>query len=94
MIISKKRSYGLVNEVTEYLDKYLIGNLHEYYYNYIYEEPSDNKWLIRVPGATRGNILIENGVIKHIELYDDSFCYRKEVLFNLDQFIGKSIDLI
>lgn len=95
MIQSKHIWIGIVNEITDYLDKYLLkcDDCDDYYRNYIYDKPIGNKWLIRVPGATRGNIEVEDGVIKNITLLEDSFCYRKEVLDNLPQFFGKEIDL-
>lgn len=95
MIKSKKNRQGYKNDITEYLDEYLIKceGCIDFYSNYIYDEPINGNWAIRVPGATRGHIKIEDGIIKEIKLYEDSFCYKREVLNNLDQFIGKSIDL-
>lgn len=92
MITSREDWQGYRNEITDYLDKYLIADCRGWN-NYIYNHPIENKWLIRVPGATRGNFEVKNGVITSIELYEDSFCYKKEVLDNLNQFIGRKIDL-
>ena len=96
MIKSIKNWQGYRNEVTDYLDKYLIkcDGCSDFYSNYIYPNPQINKWIIRVPGASRGNIEITGGIIKNITLYEDNFCYKKEVLNGLEQFIGKKIDLI
>ena len=95
MIKSKKNWQGYKNEITEYLDKYLIKcyGCRDFYSNYIYPNPQDNFWIIRVPGASRGNIEVVEGIIKNITLYEDSFCYERDVLDNLNQFIGKKIDL-
>lgn len=89
-----KENTGYYNEITDYLDKYLlkVDNCWRGYRNYIYEEPINNSWLIRVPGATRGNIIVDdNNIILEINLYEDSFCYNREVLNNLDQFIGSKL---
>ena len=96
MIKSKKNWQGYRNEVTDYLDEYLIkcDGCAKFFGNYIYPNPQDNHWIIRVPGASRGNLEIIDGVIKNITLYEDSFCYRKEVLDELKQFLGMEIDLV
>lgn len=95
MIKSIKDQQGYKNQITVYLDEYLIKceGCVDFYRNYIYDEPKDNKWAIRVPGATRGHIEVEGGIIKEIELYEDRFCYSKEVYDNLNKFIGMEIDL-
>lgn len=95
MIKSIKNWQGYKNIITDYLDKYLIkcDNCEGFYSNYIYTEPINGKWAIRVPGATRGYIKIENGIIEEIELYEDSFCYSTSVYDELDKFIGMEIDL-
>lgn len=96
MIKSTKDRQGYRNEITDFLDKYLLDDFCEYrdiYSNYIYDTSFNNRWLIRVPGATRGNILVEDGIIKSIEIYEDSFCYKREVLDHIDKFIGCKIDL-
>ncbi len=92
MITSEISWDGYRNEITYYLDKYLIGVFDDFD-NYIYPTEIDNKWLIRVPGATRGHIQVVQGKIADITLYRDSFCYKEEVLDNINQFIGKEIDL-
>ena len=94
MIKSRKNWQGYRNEITDYLDRYLISEYLRYFDgNYIYPNPQGNIWIIRVPGASRGNIEIVEGIIKNITLYEDSFCYERDVLDNLNQFIGKKIDL-
>lgn len=95
MITSIKNWQGYKNDITKYLDEYLIKceGCREFYSSYIYESPVNGNWAIRVPGATRGHINIDNGVIKEIELYKDRFCYTKDVYNNLNQFIGLEIDL-
>lgn len=95
MIKSRKNWQGYKNEVTDYLDDYLIkcDGCRDFYSNYIFDEPINGNWAIRVPGATRGHIKIEDEIIKEIKLYEDSFCYKREVFDNLDEFIGRKIDL-
>ena len=95
MIESKRGSFGYKNEITEYLDKYLIKAEYtiDIYSNYIYPSPHGNKWIIRIPGMSVGNIEIVDGIVKSIKLNEDSFCYEKEVLNNLNKFIGRRIDL-
>lgn len=87
-----------VNEVTEFLDKFLISN---YDYTYIYSEPYDVKdglYVFRCQGATRGYLQIEKGIIKDIKLYDLAThykvgCYSKDVIEAIKKYIGKEIDL-
>lgn len=95
MIESKKNWKGYKNKITEYLDRYLIKceGCVDFYSNYIYDSPHGNLWIIRVPGASRGNIEIVNGIVTNITLYEDSFCYEREVLDDINQFIGEEIDL-
>lgn len=95
MIKSVKDRQGYKNQITDYLDDHLIKceGCVDFYRNYIFDEPRDNKWAIRVPGATRGHIEVENGKVKEIVLYEDSFCYSQDVYNNLNIFIGMEIDL-
>lgn len=64
-------------ELTLDLDKRLIeSKKNEYFNNYIYKFSFDTKQsAIRFPGATRGCIYHENGIITNIKIYDDSNCY-------------------
>lgn len=95
MIFSTKDRQGYRNEITDYLDKYLIkcDGCIDLYSNYIFDEDVNGNWAIRVPGATRGHIKVENGVVEKIKLYEDSFCYTRDVYDGLDKFIGMKIDL-
>ena len=95
IITSVRNRKGYINGVTKFLDEYLIKceNYSDFYYNYICDEPFNDDWAIRVPGATRGHIKIKDGVITEIKLYEDSFCYDEKVYDNLDKFIGMKIDL-
>lgn len=96
MIVSEKKySCAYVNDITRYLDRYLIrcNDCLDLYSNYIFNEPVNGNWAIRVPGATRGHIKIEDGVVTEIKLYEDSFCYKKDVFDDLKKFIGMKIDL-
>lgn len=95
MITTKKNNFGYFNEITQYLDKYLILDP-EWSHTYIYEKPIGDTWLIRIPGATIGKLKIKNNIIEDINLYEDDCiyklrCYDKSVLENLNQFIGEKI---
>lgn len=92
MIRSKKTERGYVNKITKYLDKHLTEK-HDIPYTYINIYPSNNTWLIRTPCSTRGMIIIKDGIIKDILLFDDNFCYDKKVFKGLDEFKGENIDL-
>lgn len=94
MITNVKDKFGYKNEITRYLDNYLIDECDDFssYCTYIYEKPRNNFWAIRVPGATRGHVEVDSNIIKNIVLYEDNYCYRKEVFNNLNQFIGKEVD--
>ena len=96
MIKSRKIRMGYINDVTEYLDMYLIKceNCISSYRNYIFDEPVGDTWAIRVPGATRGHIRVSDGKISEIKLYKDSFCYTEDVYNDLDKFVGQEIDLV
>lgn len=88
-IISRKDDIDrYFNEITTYLDKYLITDNINIYKNYIYEEKIDNKWIIRIPGCSVGCIEVDdNNFIKNIILYDDSIeWYDIRVLNNLHKF--------
>lgn len=101
MIKSIRNWQGYRNEITDYLDEFLLDGYArgcDADSNYIYDRPvvksqRESYWGIRVPGATRGEMLIEDGIIKNIKLYEDTFCYKREVLDNIDKFYGKAIDL-
>lgn len=99
IIRSEKTRRGYINAITEYLDRYLIGKT-DRYYNYIEDNFTKDEIFrgtftcgIRTPGATRGSLVVKSGIIENIELFEDRFCYSREVLDNLNQFIGKAIDL-
>ena len=95
MIKSTKIRRDYKSEITDYLDKHLIKcyGCSDFYSNYIYSEPVNGYWAIRVPGATRGHIKVEDGVVKEIKLYEDTFCYGESVFDELNKFVGRKIDL-
>lgn len=95
MILSKKCNIGYINKITNYLDNYLEKKYKDsdFYNTYIYDEPINHLWAIRIPGVTVGHIKVKENIITDIILYEDSFCYKKEVLDNLNQFVGKKLDL-
>lgn len=100
MIIRSERTrQGYINAITKYLDQYLIGKTDKYY-SYIDDNFTDDEIFertftcgIRTPDATRGSLVVNTGIIESIEIFEDNFCYNREVLNNLNQFIGKGIDL-
>lgn len=64
--------------------------------SYVIVEKNDKYWAIRYPGATRGHILVEDMIIKEIELYSwkgDPY-YDKVNQEVLDSFIGAKIELV
>ena len=94
MIKSEKTRRGYVNEATEYLDLHLIGKTDMYWSyiedDFIYDKSVEGTFScgIKTPGATRGSLRINKGVIESIELFEDSFCFDRAVLDNLNQFKG------
>lgn len=94
-------------ELTEYIDKFLIRsykkNMKRYIGSATYIMPpeklkvwgEDTLCIIRVPGATRGKIVVdEENVIKEIVIYEDSAlgcvrCYKKAILKeSFKEYIG------
>lgn len=87
-------------EVTDVLDEYLLEGYKKHDWMQSYLCPYDEETLlIRVPGATRGNIKLEGNKIKQFTLYEDTAfstalgCYdkskKKELIDKLNEFIGK-----
>lgn len=98
MITSQKNRRGYyLNEITDCLDKYLkkCDGCTDFYSNYIYPDPIDNYWLIRIPGMTVGRIKVINGIVTEATVYKDNIsCYEEGVLNSLQQFVNKKIDLL
>ena len=99
------------NKFTEECDKYLTDNYKGYddyllntylYGNQDGVEFNEHNWCcFRVPGATRGGIKIENGIITDIEFFEDTCfdyskgigCFKQEVIEATKKFIGTEFDL-
>lgn len=99
------------NKLTEELDKYLIKeilkspymNLHRtYLYGpdiERYFKGKDNRIVFRVPGATRGQIVLDNeDTIIRIDFIEDTCfnktygCYTRNVIKVRDKFIGTKLN--
>ena len=102
-LITKVDKYNnLTNAFTREMDSYLIPKLKElkekngYGATYFYEYPFGNKWLFRYPGATRGNVEVDdNMIIKKITLYDDEYhtddIYEPNVRRCFEKYIGMKL---
>lgn len=86
------------SELTKEMDTYLL-HPHHCLKTYMVEfETTDKKvtWVIRYPGATRGCMVEENGIITEIKFYQDSCyetlkTYRKEMESIIDKYIGLKV---
>lgn len=104
-LITKVDEYiNLTNDFTRELDNYLIPELKklkeekDYGATYIYENPFGNKWLFRYPGATRGNLEVDdNMIIKNITLYNDGCntdsIYEPNVKDCFQKYIGMKLEI-
>lgn len=83
----EKRDY--VNDFTKELDSVLKYkpegvNFNSYLYPY-----SDDTWVFRYPGATRGYIKIDkDSIITDIRIYEDTNIYKPEVEDICKKYIG------
>ena len=91
-------------ELTEYMDRFLISSrkkMKRYLGTYVMSPLKLETWgedilcIIRVPGATRGKIVVdEENIVKEIVIYPDSAlgcvrCYQKSILKEkFKKFIG------
>ena len=90
-LISKRNGYNeYVNDFTRELDKYTEGSIIDMFCNYIYREPIRGTYVFRYPGATRGNITVdENMIITGIRIYEDSMeLYKNHPKDIFDKYIG------
>lgn len=76
-----------VNDLTKEMDSYFTNKEHSRIWRtYLYEpqKASDNCYVIRVPGATRGGIYVDKKmIIKDIRLCEDT-CFIKSNLYSRD----------
>lgn len=87
-----------VNNITKYLDTLLLPGYkkaHEQIGVSTYvEKYSEDKYIIRFPGATRGHILVDDdNIIKYIEIYDHIQCYEKDTNKKIQDFVGTKLEL-
>lgn len=88
-----------IGEITYDIDNFLFDHLKDFKSTSTYIMKFDKNTLIfRLPGATRGNIKIDNSnIIQSIEFYDDQCfgkigCYKKEVVdYITSKYIGYKI---
>lgn len=102
MTFTKLKNWYL--PITEELDKYRILK-DSWSKTYLYGDENGVEIsqygliAIRVPGATRGYIKVdENLIIQDLVIYEDSYkaalaCYKSEVLEVRAKFIGSKLDL-
>lgn len=101
IIKSRKKSIGIVNYITEYIDINSAYHNISDFYHYIYDNPlktNDNEIIypIRYPGYTMGCIVLdENNIIKEIKISADYFskCYKENLENELQQFIDYKLIL-
>lgn len=99
MIVYKKYEDEYCGEITEFIDKYIIGyhksihdNMKHVFRTYLYlTNKCEGQKLVsfRYPGATRGHIeLDKNNIIKDIRFYSDT-CFGES---NLDPLYDRKIE--
>mgnify|MGYP004471676771 CR=1 FL=1 len=90
-----KNAYGISNDITEELDKYLLkptGDFHHYLYPIKDRETNNVELYIRYPGYTTGNIILdEDFIIKEIKFHNTLNKYNKDVFNIFDKYIGMCI---
>lgn len=97
MIKSVKNDAGYINEITKYLDEYLI-NKTENYFTYIEDDFEEDSFYISFVATIKaldeivGTIHIDEGTIKDISILNKSL-YSERVLDGINQFIDRVIDL-
>ena len=89
-----------VCDLTYEMDKYLNVPMERanltYLYDYGPRKDKDGKpghiYTIRVPGATRGHIYLDNDdAITEIEFYKKTMCYDKRIVEDMQKYIGYQI---
>lgn len=87
----------LVNEITKYLDSHLQKDrlVNNVFCNYIYDNPVEEQYLIRYPGATRGAIKVNSdNIIIAIKIGTDGHIYDTDVYEGLLSFIGRKFAFV
>lgn len=106
-----KKDGDLVCELTEYMDEYIPkASKYTWYKTYLYNdillfsEPNDYYQIaFRVPGATRGGIILDRVDNNKFKIRDIHFntdvafisgigCYKDELKEDIKQFIGCELD--
>lgn len=93
LITKKEEYYELTNDLTREMDTYLKYKCKFKTYIYISFIGDKQYILIRYPGATRGNIIVDdNMIIKEINLYNDEChtdkIYNSEIRDCFSKYIG------
>ena len=73
LITKKNENFELTNDFTREIDTYLTRKKSRCFSTHFYETPFGDKWLFRYPGATRGNIEVDENMI--IKNFSGSFPY-------------------
>ena len=87
LTVIEKSNY--VNDFTKELDTVLKHKAESIeFYTYLYHY-SDDTWVFRYPGATRGHIKIDdNNIITEIKIYKDTNIYKPEAEEICKKYIG------
>lgn len=83
------------NDLTHDMDKF-TDNSGDIFYNYVYDNPQGNKWILRYPGATRGHLEVdENMKIVDIKIYRDVYntdeIYKDGIYEMLNRYVGAKL---
>lgn len=97
----------LICSMTKFMDKYLLSKI-KLFYTYLYNDlaifSNDNEFQIafRVPGATRGGIVLERIDQYKFKIVQFRFnedvcfgqfkCYKEELKEDINYYIGKVLD--
>ena len=87
LTVIEKRDY--VNDFTKELDTILKHKVEGVNFNTYLYPYSDDIWVFRYPGATRGHIKIDdNDIITDIKIYEDTNIYKPEAEEICKKYIG------
>jgi hypothetical protein len=97
ILLTKRNHSGFENDLTREMDKHRSYES-EISHTYIYDHQlNKGSWALRLPGATRGSIIVDNeNAIKDINLYEDTCfgrlgCYKESVREMVRRFVGYKI---